>query len=79
MEHWRQIETLFQEALQRDPADRDAWVREACQGDAELHDEVASLLENHYESTDFEPWAAMAATQLIHGRASLAAGQRLGP
>ena len=32
MERWRQIESLFQEALQRDPAERDAYVREACQG-----------------------------------------------
>src|SRR5260370_13393873 len=28
----RQIESLFQEALQRDPAERDAWLREAFLG-----------------------------------------------
>jgi predicted Ser/Thr protein kinase len=79
MERWRQIESLFQEALQRDPAERDAWLREACHGDAGLQGEVASLLANHQEATDFEPWAAAAAAQLIDRSASLKAGQRLGP
>ena len=31
MERWQQIEEIFQEALQREPAQRDAYVREACQ------------------------------------------------
>jgi eukaryotic-like serine/threonine-protein kinase len=44
MERWRQIESLFQEALQRDPAERDAWLREACHGDTGLQGEVASLI-----------------------------------
>ena len=79
MERWRQIESLFQEALQRDPAERDAYLREACHGDVGLQGEVASLLANHHEATDFEPWAAAAAAQLIDGAASLQVGQRLGP
>src|SRR5215471_18260198 len=79
MERWRQIEALFQEALQRNPAERDAWLREACNGDSGLEREVASLLENHQEGGDFEPWAAAAAAQLIPRPTELAAGQRLGP
>ena len=79
MERWQQIETLFQDALQRDPAQRDAWLREACHGDSDLRREVASLLANHQEGADFEPWAAAAAAQLIDVSASLKAGQRLGP
>jgi Tol biopolymer transport system component/predicted Ser/Thr protein kinase len=79
VERWQQIESLFQEALQRDPAERDAWLREACHGDAGLQREVASLLASHHQATDFEPWAAAAAAQLINGPASLKAGQRLGP
>jgi hypothetical protein len=47
--------------LQRDPAERDAWLREACHGDAELQSEVGSLLANHQEATDFRPRAAAAA------------------
>src|SRR5713226_8451983 len=79
MERWRQIESLFQDALQRDPAARDAYLQEACHGDAELQREVASLLANHHEGADFDPWAAAAAAQLIDGPVSLRIGQRLGP
>jgi hypothetical protein len=35
MERWQQIESLFQEALERDPVERNAWLRKACQGDSE--------------------------------------------
>jgi hypothetical protein len=59
MERWRQIESMFQGALQRDPAKRDAHVREVCHADIELHREVASLLANPH-ATDFKPWAAAA-------------------
>ena len=72
MERWQQIESLFQEALERDPAERNAWLREACQGDSDLRREVASLLANHQEGTDLKPWAAAAAAQLIDERARLA-------
>ena len=79
MERWQQIESLFQEALQRDPAERDAYVREACRGDSVLRREVASLLANHDEASRSEPWAAAAAAQLISGLPVLKAGHRLGP
>jgi serine/threonine protein kinase/Tol biopolymer transport system component len=79
VERWQQIESLFQEALQRHPAERGAWLQEACHGDGELHREVASLLANHLEATDFKPWAAAAAAQLIVERTLLEPGQYLGP
>jgi len=73
-----QIEGVFQEALQRDPAERDAYVRQACHGDTELEREVVSLLENHDRGATFEPWAAAAAAQLVE-RTSMQPGQCLGP
>jgi serine/threonine protein kinase/Tol biopolymer transport system component len=79
VERWQQIESVFQEALQRDPAERDAYVREACRGDSGLQREVVSLLANHCEASDFKPWAAASAAQVIAGSDSLQAGQRLGP
>jgi serine/threonine protein kinase len=79
MERLQQIEEIFQEALQRDPAERDAYVHEACRDDSDLRREVASLLANHKDSAYSEPWAAAAAAQLIAEPASLKAGQRLGP
>jgi serine/threonine-protein kinase len=79
MERWRQIESLFQEALQRDPAERDAYVRAACHGDSDLRREVLSLLANHEPASDSKPWAAAAAAKLIDSSISLEPGQCLGP
>jgi serine/threonine-protein kinase len=79
MERWQQIESLFQGALERDPAERNAWLREACHDDADLQREVASLLANHHSAADSQPWGAAAAAKLIDSPASLKPGQCLGP
>src|SRR5215472_11239325 len=78
MERWRQMESLFQEALRHPVEERDAWLRDACAADGELHREVASLLANHHESASAGPWAA-AAAQLIVKPVLLEPGQFLGP
>src|SRR6516162_6024381 len=78
MERLQQIEEIFQEALQQDPTQRDAYVRQACGGDAELQREVVSLLA-HHDKGDPEAWAAAAAAQLIDASGSLRLGQSLGP
>jgi Tol biopolymer transport system component/predicted Ser/Thr protein kinase len=75
----QEVEGIFHQALERDPAERDAFVLEACRGDSELHSEVSSLLAHHDEGAGFEPWAAAAAAQLITAPASLQPGQLLGP
>ena len=77
MERWRQIESLFQETLRHPAEERDAWLREACGTDTELHREVVSLLANHLESASAGPWAA-AAAQLIVKPFLLEPGQFLG-
>ena len=77
MDRFQHIEEIFQQALQRDPAQRDAFVREACQGDAALHREVSSLLANHEEG-GVESWAAAAAARLMAARGSLDPGTSLG-
>ena len=79
MEHWQQIESLFQEALQRPAAERDAFLRQACATDSDLLREVQSLVENHREGGHTEPWAATAAAQLIAAPETLEPGQTLGP
>ena len=78
MDRWHQIEALFQEALQHASAERDAWLRDACHGDADLQREVASLLANHHDA-DCESWPAAAAGRLIDVPGSLRPGQSLGP
>ena len=46
-ERWRRINTLFHAALERDPGGREAFIDEACAGDAALRTEVLSLLQMH--------------------------------
>ncbi len=46
-ERWRRVNTLFHAALERDPGDREAFIDEACGGDAALRTEVLSLLQMH--------------------------------
>ena len=79
MERWQQIEEIFHQALQHDPARREAYLRQACGRDAALRGEIAGLLAHHEQSAGFEPWAAAAAAQLIDSSASLQPGQSLGP
>ena len=79
MERFQQIESLFQEALQRPAAERDAFLRQACGSDADLLREVQSLVANHREGNDSQPWAAAAAAQLIAAPGTLKPGQTLGP
>src|SRR5215831_14924015 len=79
MERSQQIEEIFHEALQRDHAQREAYLRQACGSDAALRSEIAGLLAHHEQSAGFEPWAAAAAAQLIDSSASLQPGQSLGP
>jgi predicted unusual protein kinase regulating ubiquinone biosynthesis (AarF/ABC1/UbiB family) len=79
VERLQQIEEIFQKALQRNPAQRDSFVREACHGDNELQHEILSLLANHDQGSEFTPWAAIAAAQLIDSSGSLQPGQSLGP
>ncbi len=42
---WRQVEALFERAIEIAPGEREAWLRERCAGDLELLAEVTRLLE----------------------------------
>ena len=79
MERSEKVEEIFHEALQRDPARRDAYLRQACGSDAALHSEIADLVTHHERGAGFEPWAAAAAAELIASPVSLKPGQSLGP
>ena len=46
-ERWREVDTILQVALERQPERRDAYVREACGADETLRREVVSLLAAH--------------------------------
>src|SRR5262249_65576 len=78
MDRWTQIESLFQEGLQRPATERAAFLRQACDGDSGLLREVESLLASHRESSPPQG-GAEAAAQLVANPASLQAGESLGP
>ena len=52
-ERWQQISHLYNAALGRDIAERSAFLRDACAGDAELQREVESLLAQESSSEGF--------------------------
>jgi Tol biopolymer transport system component/predicted Ser/Thr protein kinase len=52
-ERWRQIETLYHSALERQERERAAFLEDACGGDLELHREVESLLACQIAAADF--------------------------
>ena len=43
-ERWRQVEQLYNRALEREPGERGAFLAEACGSDEDLRSEVQSLL-----------------------------------
>ena len=57
-ERWQQLEDLFHAALDRAPADREAFVAGACGGDAGLRQEVERLLRAHEQASSFVAQAA---------------------
>ncbi len=79
----KKVEELFHAALEREPGERDAFLKEACGGDDALLHEVTSLLEADERAERFiEQPAADAATQAVSadpGEARFSAGTRLGP
>jgi serine/threonine protein kinase/Tol biopolymer transport system component len=52
-ERWKQVDDLLQAALERPPGDRDAFLRQACAGDATLEQEIRSLLASRQEAGSF--------------------------
>jgi serine/threonine-protein kinase len=71
-DRWQRIEQLCQEALAREPGEREALLVAACGGDLELRREIESLLAQQSRAERFlEPPA-------VQGEGGLAAGTRLG-
>jgi serine/threonine protein kinase len=79
MARWQQIEALFEQALERADAERDAFLRDACLDDPELYRDVVSLTDHNTDVPGDDSWAALAAAQLVVGSVALDPGERLGP
>ncbi|SRR5258708_93397 len=56
---WKQVDDLFQSALDHPPAERDAYLCEACAGDDDLEREVRSLLTRDESAQGFLPRTAI--------------------
>jgi serine/threonine protein kinase len=80
-ERYQQIEKLYHAALALPPAPRQAFLTQACEGDADLQAEVESLLKAHAEAGSFivQPAMEMAAEVWAQEKAQADAGRRIGP
>ncbi|HZO84151.1 MAG TPA: serine/threonine-protein kinase, partial [Verrucomicrobiae bacterium] len=78
-ERWRQIETLFHAVCEREPAQRDAFLKEACAGDEELRRRIDLLLAEHDRGgTTLESAVSDLAVEWSSEKAQLQAGTVLG-
>jgi len=69
-ERWRQVEGLYSLARQREPAERSAFLNEACRGDGDQRREVESLLASEQcpsTQLDRAVWDVEATDQLTPG------------
>src|SRR5213080_2895422 len=79
-ERWKQVNDLFQAAVERAPAERAAFLHEACHGDQGLRHEVESLLTSHERSENFieSPAFEVAPELVTTGRTSALVGKVIG-
>src|SRR5438094_3568966 len=65
-ERWQQLKQIFQSALERNPAERSAFLNQACVDDPALRSQVESLIASHDQAGDsIEAMAAEAATEML--------------
>src|SRR5438094_2613860 len=65
-ERWQQLKQIFQSALERNPAERSAFLSQACADDPALRSEVESLISSHDQAGDsIEAMAVEAATEML--------------
>src|SRR6267142_1080592 len=70
-ERWRQIKDVFQAALERGTAERDAFLTSSCGDDASLRCEVESMIAAHRDAARL--------VRLLHSRTSEHFTQRPSP
>jgi Tol biopolymer transport system component/serine/threonine protein kinase len=75
-ERWERVRQVFDSALEREPAQRDAFLTAVCAGDQELRYEVEALLASHQHARSF---GDAPAREPEKEKRALRAGSRLGP
>jgi eukaryotic-like serine/threonine-protein kinase len=78
-ERWHRIKQLYQSALDKEPAERSAFLDQACAGDDDLRKEIQSLLEYQGQAEQFIESSALevAAKDLAHNPAGSLVGQSI--
>src|SRR5215831_6352311 len=78
-ERWRQIESLYYSAFERNAAERAAFLIDACAGDDELRREVESLLAVHEQAEGFmdEPALEVAARVIAEDQIQTMSGRMI--
>ena len=78
-ERWGQLKQIFLSALERAPAERSAFLNQACGDDATLRNEVESLISSHEQAGDsIEIMAAEAATKMLSAEQGSIEGKQIG-
>src|SRR5262245_18822875 len=79
-ERWAKIDRLLDQALERPPERRSAFLSDACEGDDELRREVESLLKAHSHPESFlgAPALDVVARRLAGDRQASLVGKRIG-
>src|SRR6476659_7804998 len=79
-ERWKQVNDLFQSAVERAPEERAAFLDESCHGDEGMRREVESLLTSHQRAENFieSPAFEVAPELLTNYRAGELAGELIG-
>ncbi|HEX5735522.1 MAG TPA: protein kinase [Blastocatellia bacterium] len=80
-ERFRQIDNLFDEAIEREAGERLAFLDEACAGDEDLRKEVESLLRAYERVGNFiqTPAIDIAAKAMADDKSALKPGREMGP
>ena len=78
-ERWEQVARIYDGAAEQPPAERGAYLDEACRGDDALRHEVESLLGQEGTPVLIDRPALESARDLLQPDAPLASGTRLGP
>src|SRR5688572_6036577 len=79
-EHWQRVKGVLHSALEREPAERAAFLEEACAGDESLRKEVEDLLDSYDRAGSFFEMPAMtvAVQTLVHDHEQSLVGRTAG-
>ena len=78
-ERWRQIEELFQTAVDMPPSERPRYIRQASAGDETLFEQVVALVNQFEAAGDFIEEPALGATPPLHPSDPYATAAITGP